>query len=150
MDCSPPGSSVHGILQARILEWVAISFSRGSSRPGIEPRSPALQAISLLLSYQTVFWKRMQRAEGGNVTTSILPSYPDLCQGHFHLLSIYFVQGRMRRAERGNNVNKIWSLHLRSLASSLALGLLSLLQGASSWPGNPTGVSCTTDGFFTN
>ena len=30
---SPPGSSVHGILQARILEWVAISFSRGSSRP---------------------------------------------------------------------------------------------------------------------
>ena len=33
MDCSPPGSSVHGILQARILEWVAILFSRGSSRP---------------------------------------------------------------------------------------------------------------------
>ena len=31
MDCSLPGSSVHGILQARILEWVAISFSRGSS-----------------------------------------------------------------------------------------------------------------------
>ena len=33
MDCSPPSSSFHGILQARILEWVAISFSRGSSRP---------------------------------------------------------------------------------------------------------------------
>ena len=33
MDCSPPGSSVHGILQARILEWVAIPFSRGSSQP---------------------------------------------------------------------------------------------------------------------
>ena len=33
MDCSLPGSSVHGICQARILEWVAISFSRGSSRP---------------------------------------------------------------------------------------------------------------------
>ena len=32
MDCSPPGSSVHGILQARILEWVAIPFSRGSAR----------------------------------------------------------------------------------------------------------------------
>ena len=31
MDYSPPGSSVHGILQARILEWVAIPFSRGSS-----------------------------------------------------------------------------------------------------------------------
>ena len=33
VDCGPPGSSIHGILQARILEWVAISFSRGSSRP---------------------------------------------------------------------------------------------------------------------
>ena len=30
IDCSPPGSSVHGILQARILQWVAIPFSRGS------------------------------------------------------------------------------------------------------------------------
>ena len=33
MDCNLPGSSVHGILQARILEWVAISFSKGSSQP---------------------------------------------------------------------------------------------------------------------
>ena len=33
MDCSPPGFSVHGILQASILEWVAISFSKGSSQP---------------------------------------------------------------------------------------------------------------------
>ena len=33
MDCSHPGSSVHGILQARILEWVAMPFSRGSSQP---------------------------------------------------------------------------------------------------------------------
>ena len=33
MDCSLLGSSVHGIFQARVLEWIAISFSRGSSRP---------------------------------------------------------------------------------------------------------------------
>ena len=33
MDCSPPGSSVHGILHARILEWVAMSSSKGSSQP---------------------------------------------------------------------------------------------------------------------
>ena len=39
MDYSPPGSTVHRISQARILEWVAISFSRGSSRPKIEPTS---------------------------------------------------------------------------------------------------------------
>ena len=47
MDCSPPGSSVHGILQARILKWVPISFSRGLPDPEIESRSPALQAESL-------------------------------------------------------------------------------------------------------
>ena len=35
VDCSPPGCSIHGILQARILEWVAIPFSRGSSRPRV-------------------------------------------------------------------------------------------------------------------
>ena len=33
LDCSLPGSSVHGVFQARILEWATVSFSRGSSRP---------------------------------------------------------------------------------------------------------------------
>ena len=47
MDCSPPGSSVHGILQARILEWVAISFSRGSSQPRDRTWISALQADAL-------------------------------------------------------------------------------------------------------
>ena len=42
MGCSPPGSSVHGFSQARVLEWVAISSSRGSSDPGTERTSPAL------------------------------------------------------------------------------------------------------------
>ena len=37
MDCSPAGFPVHGILQARMLKWVAISSSRGSSDPGIKP-----------------------------------------------------------------------------------------------------------------
>ena len=42
VDCSPPGFSIQGISQARILEWVAIPFSRDLPYPGIEPRSPAL------------------------------------------------------------------------------------------------------------
>jgi len=49
MDCSPPGSSVHGILQARTLEWVAIFFSRGSSRPS--PKWEAEEAIYSELCY---------------------------------------------------------------------------------------------------
>ena len=44
MDYSPTGSSIHGILQARILEWVAISFSRDLLDAGIEPMSSSLQA----------------------------------------------------------------------------------------------------------
>ena len=47
MDCSPPGSSVHGISQARILEWVAIPSPGDLCDPGIEPGSAALQADSL-------------------------------------------------------------------------------------------------------
>ena len=54
MNCSPPGSSVHRIFQARILEWVAMPSSRESFHPRIEPlclTSPVLQADSLPLSH---------------------------------------------------------------------------------------------------
>ena len=46
MDCSPPGSSVYGILQAKIMEWVAMPFFRDLSNPGVEPTfftSPVLE-----------------------------------------------------------------------------------------------------------
>ena len=45
--CVPMDSAVRGLLQARILEWVAFPFSRGSSHPGIERMTPALQVDSL-------------------------------------------------------------------------------------------------------
>ena len=48
MDCSPPGSSFHGILQARILEWGSHPFSRRSSQPRDRTWSSALQADSSL------------------------------------------------------------------------------------------------------
>ena len=47
-DCSSPGSSFHGIFQARILEWVAVPSPGYLSNPGIKARSPTLQADSLL------------------------------------------------------------------------------------------------------
>ena len=49
-DSSPPGSSVHGISQTRILEWVAIPPPGDLPDPGIKPKSPALQVNSLPLS----------------------------------------------------------------------------------------------------
>ena len=67
MACSPPDSSVHGILQARILEWVVVRFSRGSSNPGIKPRSPALQVDSLP--------SESPRKPTNNISTYILYSY---------------------------------------------------------------------------
>ena len=46
VDCSLPGSSVHGTFQARIPEWVAISSSRASTRPGTKPESAAAPALA--------------------------------------------------------------------------------------------------------
>ena len=54
MDCSLPGSSVHGILQAKILEWVAISFSRGSSWPRDQTR---VSCIGRRILYHWVIWE---------------------------------------------------------------------------------------------
>ena len=58
--CSLPAFSIHGILQARIMEWVAISFSGGSSDPGIEPRYPALWADSNLWATREAPERRME------------------------------------------------------------------------------------------
>ena len=51
MDCSPLGSSVHGILQARMREWVAISFSRGSSQPRDRTHITYISCIGSLFLY---------------------------------------------------------------------------------------------------
>ena len=60
MNCSPPGSSVHGILQARILEWVAISFSRGSSQT--RRSNPCLLHWQTGLQFAVCKWE-VQRGE---------------------------------------------------------------------------------------
>ena len=46
-DCSLPGSSIHGMFQAKVLEWTAIASPQDLPNPGIKPRSPALQADAL-------------------------------------------------------------------------------------------------------
>ena len=51
LDCSPPGSSVHGILQARILEWVVMPSTRGSSLPRDQARVPCISCISRQILY---------------------------------------------------------------------------------------------------
>ena len=54
MDCSPPGSSIHGIFQTRILEWVAVSFSRVSSRPRDQTRFSCISCIGRRIQWWEV------------------------------------------------------------------------------------------------
>ena len=61
MDCSLPGSSVQGVLQARIVEWVAIPFSRGSSRP----RDQAL--VSPIAGRFSTIWATTEAPEARKV-----------------------------------------------------------------------------------
>ena len=51
LDCGPEGSSVHGIFQSRILEWVAISYSRGSSQPRDQTHISHIPHIGRLILY---------------------------------------------------------------------------------------------------
>ena len=57
MDCRPPGFSVHGIFQTRKLEWVAVSFSRGSSNRGIEPKSLTSRALAARFFITSATWE---------------------------------------------------------------------------------------------
>ena len=69
MDCSMPGSSVHGILQARILEWVAMAFSRGSS----QPRDPiCISYISWIVRRVLFNWDSLVAQ-----TVKCLPAMPE-------------------------------------------------------------------------
>ena len=53
-DCSPPSSSVHGIFQSRMLEWVAISFSRGFSQPRDQTRISCVSCIDRQILYHCI------------------------------------------------------------------------------------------------
>ena len=69
MNYSPLGSSVRGILQTRILEWVAIPFSRDLHHLGIKPTSPALQAVSSLsLQHSEMAGQRMEESISHSLT----------------------------------------------------------------------------------
>ena len=59
MDCNPPGSSVHGILQARILEWIAMPSSRGSSRPKDQTCVSRLSCIGRRILHHWATWEAL-------------------------------------------------------------------------------------------
>ena len=59
MDCSPPISSVRGVLQARILEWVAVPSSRDLPNPGIEPTSLASPSLADRFYATSATWEAL-------------------------------------------------------------------------------------------
>ena len=65
MDLSPPGSSVCGILKVRILEWVAISFSRGSSQPRNQTQISCIAGRDLLLTETVLLYPFDKLGNGG-------------------------------------------------------------------------------------
>ena len=97
MDCSPPGSSVHGIFQARILEWVVISFSKGSSWPMDRTH---VSCIGRQILHHWTTWEALCLAQFSSVAQSYLtlcdtmdystPGFPvhhqllELAQTHVH------------------------------------------------------------------
>jgi len=141
MDCSMPGFSVHGILQARILEWVAISFSRGSSRPRDQTQVSCTtgRLFTNRATREALKWKSLSRVQlfathglyspwnspGQNTPTQ--GSNPGLphCRQILYQLSH---KGSPRILE--------WVAYPFSRGSS--------------WPRNRTKVSCMAGGFFTS
>ena len=97
MDCHLPGSFVHAILQARILEWVAIPFSRDLPDPGIEPGSPALQADSTPSEVPAVHRTYRKPLEPGQLKASqgclssprASPTLSSFFFPHIHILFYY-------------------------------------------------------------
>ena len=96
MDCGPPGSSVHGISQLRMLEWVAISFSRGSSRP----------------RHQIVHWQADSLAQNALCLVIKLQSLK-MTQGPLLIQCLIFLFSHF-----SPTLSKlVWSLQLRTMVS---------------------------------
>ena len=102
MDCSLPGSSVHGIFQARVLEWVAIPFSRGSSWPRGQTR------VSCIIGRCFTVWATREVHQGSVIwsqnllvclTPCIFPVAPHRCKE------------TLRRS--GHRIIDIWHLALK-------------------------------------
>ena len=128
MDCSPPGSSVHGILQARILEWVAMPFSRGSSQP-----RDRTQVSCIAGGFFTVwatreaqyYWSGSLSLLQGNLPTQ------ELSQGLLHCRQILY---QLSHKESPRILE--W--------------VANPFSSRSSQPRNLTGVSCIAGRFFTS
>ena len=136
IDCSPPGSPVPGILQARTLEWVAISFFNAWKW---KLKVKSLSRVQLLATPWTAAYQAPPPWDFPGRSTGV---------GCHCLL-------RLSRSVLSNSLrpNGLYSpsgfsIHEDSPGKNTEVGSLSLLQGIF-WPRNRKGVSCIASGFFT-
>ena len=128
VDCSPPGFSVHGIFQVRILQWVAMSYSRGSSWPRDQTYVSLVSWIDRWILYHCSTWEALFRF----MKMLVAQSWPTLCDPMnciAHQASLYIEFSRQ----------EYWS----------GLPFLSPGWDRSSQPWDRTWVSCIADRFFT-
>ena len=137
--CNPMDYTVHGILQARILEWVALPFRGDLPNPGIKPRSPTLQVDSL----------PAEPPPGKPKNTGV---------GGLSLLQRIFLTQELNQDWAIREAPKVVQSCL-TLCDPMDKGSPRILEWVSylfsswsSWPRNwiPTQVSCIAAGFFTN
>ena len=147
MDCSLPGSSLHGIFQARVLEWGVISFSRGSSRPRDRTQVSRIAGSQReeLRPWQRSWGRRLRhtqrrdQASGDPLLPSIYPQNQSLPTLLFHALTYTsdFTGGfrPITSLREGVNlqlqVNKNYWVWQGCLRSNLSAGRLACVTGLS-------------------
>ena len=134
MDCSPRGSYVHGILQARIPEWVAVPFSRGSSWPRDQTCVSYISCIGRQVLYHCATWER-------NWLIGIWPQrlLPDADQpGYLYCL----IQSSMSLILKKNFFFNLFILSVSGLSCSVWAWLLHGRSGPSSQTRDQIWVPC--------
>ena len=166
MDCNPPSSFVCGILQARIQEWVAISFSRVSPGLRVEPMSlaspelagrfftteqPGMSKVRIITKTESSIMVIIVKVKVAQLCLTVCNPMDYTVHGIFHSRILEWVVSPF---SRGSNIGLLhcrWILYQLSHKENPRIleWVVYPFSSISSLPGNPTMVSCTARGFFT-
>ena len=147
MDCSLPGSSVHGILQARILEWIGCPPPKESSHPGVKPLFQLLQCRQILTAEPPgKLWPVSPK-----VKVKVTQSCLTLCK--VRKIAFPFSRGSSQPRD-WTQVSRIAGKILYQLSHKGNPGILEWVaypfSSRSSWSRDQPRVSCIASGFCTN
>ena len=116
IDCIPPGSSVHGILQARILEWVAMPFSRVSSQPRDQTQ------VSHIADIFVTIWATRGNPEALRQGSASSSHGPILCS--LQVKNVFYIVNGGRKYQKKNNIS--WCMKNMWNSLGCVLGTLTI------------------------